>query len=298
MKGLGALPSVDNLRCFLAGAEHLNFRRAAEEVALTPTAFGQRIKQIEEQLDQRLFERTTRRVELTSAGRRLVPVARSVLREARRAMEIVHAEADPPASFSIGTRFELGMSWILPAVVDMREERPNWDVDLYFGSGPDILERLRGGQVDCVITSAPIAEREWAAEFLHPERYVFVGAPSYLDQRPFEGRWDAPNHQLLDIDAGLPLTRYLTSAVGEMEFDEVWLAGSGAAMHALVLDGHGLCVLPRYMVEQDIEGGRLVELLPDEELLEDSFRLLYRGASPLAGVFELLADYMRQRPLE
>jgi DNA-binding transcriptional LysR family regulator len=298
MKGLGALPSVDNLRCFLAAAEHLNFRRAAEEVALTATAFGQRIQQIEDQLDQRLFERTTRRVELTSAGRRLVPVARSVLREARRAMEVVHAEADPPASFTVGTRFELGLSWILPAVVDMRDERPNWDVDLYFGSGPDILERLRGGQIDCVITSAPIAEREWAAEFLHPERYVFVAAPDYLKERPFEDRWDSEQHALIDIDASLPLTRYLTSAVGDMEFASVWLAGTGAAMRRLVLDGHGVCVLPQYMVDGDLKEGRLVRLLPEAELLEDSFRLLYRAASPLAGVFQLLADYMRGRPLE
>jgi DNA-binding transcriptional LysR family regulator len=212
-------------------------------------------------------------------------------------MEVVHADADPPASFTIGTRFELGMSWILPSVVDMRRERPNWSIDLYFGSGPDILDRLRAGQVDCVITSAPIAEREWAAEFLHPERYTFVGAPDYLEEKPFDDRWDSEHHQIVDVDASLPLTRYLTSAVGEMEFESVWLAGTGAAMRRLVLDGHGVCVLPEYMVEDDIEQGRLVELLPDEELLEDSFRLLYRASSPLAGVFQLLADYMRERPL-
>ena len=298
MKGLGHLPTVENLRCFLAAAEHLNFRRAAEEVALTPTAFGQRIKQIEEQLDETLFERTTRRVELTAAGRRLVPVARSVLREARRCMETVHEERNPPARFVCGTRFELGLSWILPSLVEMREERPNWDVDLYFGSGPDILERLRGGQVDCVVTSAPVAEKEWHAEVLHPERYTFVGAPDLLDEIPFRGPEDAGEHVLLDVDSSLPLTRYMTSSVGEMEFRDIWICGTGAAMQQLAVAGEGVAVLPVYMIEDELEAGTLEVIYPAGDLLTDSFRLLYRSGSPLAGVLRSFAEFLRKRPLE
>ena len=132
----------------------------------------------------------------------------------------------------------------------------------------------------------------------YPEHYAFVGAPGYLERGPFEDPRDSEEHQLIDIDSSLPLTRYLTSVVGEMVFESVWLAGTGAAVYRLLLDGHGVGVLPEYMVEDDVESGRLVRLLPDADLLQDSFRLLYRAASPLAGVFELLADYMRKRPLE
>ena len=46
MFGPGDLPSIMNLQCFVAAAEHLNFRRAASQLSLTPTAFGQRIKQL------------------------------------------------------------------------------------------------------------------------------------------------------------------------------------------------------------------------------------------------------------
>ncbi len=297
MKGPGHLPSVENLQCFLAAAEHLNFRRAAEEVALTPTAFGQRIQKIEQTLGELLFERTTRRVELTAAGRRLVPVARSVIAEARRCLEEVHAAEDPPANFVLGTRFELGLSWILPALRDMRDVRPNWDVHLYFGAGPDILEQLRNRRVDCVVTSAPIAEKDWSAEYLHPEHYVFVGSPGLLEENSFETPSDAPEHCLLDVDNALPLTRYLTSAIGEMDFGDIWLCGTGAAMHQLVLHGEGVAVLPRYMVNDDIRDGRLQVIFPDAELLADSFRLLYRTTSPLSSIFSSFAEYLRDRPL-
>ena len=68
------LPSLENLRCFLAGAQALNFRAAAKAVHLTPAAYGARIQQLEEQLGVRLFARTTRHVALTEAGHALVAV--------------------------------------------------------------------------------------------------------------------------------------------------------------------------------------------------------------------------------
>jgi len=69
------LPSIESLRCFTAAAKLLNFRAAARSVALTPAAFGQRIKQLEEQLGTSLFHRTTRSVRLTESGLALLPAA-------------------------------------------------------------------------------------------------------------------------------------------------------------------------------------------------------------------------------
>src|SRR5258708_33936200 len=62
------LPSLESLRCFDAAARLLRFRAAAKAVHLTPAALGHRIRQLEAELGVRLFERTTRRGRLTSAG--------------------------------------------------------------------------------------------------------------------------------------------------------------------------------------------------------------------------------------
>lgn len=297
MLGLGHLPSIENLQCFLAAAEHLNFRRAAEQVSLTPTAFGQRIKQLEEQLDFELFARTTRHVELTPAGHRLLPVARDAIATAQQCAEVVHHDEALPARFTLGTRFELGMSWVVPAMMEMRRARPQWHVDLYFGSGEDILERLRSRQVDCIITSAPVARREWAAEFLHPENYLFVASPALLAETPFDTVEDAKNHCLVDINEALPLTRYLTSTGPQLQFADIWLTGAGAPMIEIVRQGYGVAVLPQYMVQPQLDTGELVRILPEYDLLEDSFRLLYRADALHAEAFGELADFLRERPL-
>lgn len=297
MVGLGQLPSVDNLQCFVAAAEQLNFRRAAAQLALTPTAFGQRIRQLEEQLGVELFLRTTRHVELTPAGHRLLPAVREAMAAVRHCAAVVHHDEAAPARFTVGTRFELGMSWLVPAMLALRESHPHWHVDLYFGSSDDILQRLRLRKVDGVVTSAPVARKEWTAEFLHREEYVFVAAPALLETNPFEDVEAAARHRLVDIDESLPLTRYLTSTGPQLQFGDIWLTGTAAPMIEIVLRGDGVAVLPRYMVQPHLDAGRLVPLLPEFALLEDSFRLLYRSDAPHADALSELAQYLRQRPL-
>jgi DNA-binding transcriptional LysR family regulator len=67
------------LRAFVAVAEELNFTRAAQRLTLAQQALSAQVRQLEDRLQVRLFERTTRRVELTDAGRLLLPHARAVL---------------------------------------------------------------------------------------------------------------------------------------------------------------------------------------------------------------------------
>ena len=138
------VPDLESLRCFEAGATHLNFRVAAKAVGLSPAALGDRIKRLEDQLDARLFVRTTRRVSLTSAGQRLVPHARSMLELSGRCREIVHEHARPaPYELVVGTRFELGLSWLTPALKPLQARRPERTLHLVFGDSADLLDRVR-----------------------------------------------------------------------------------------------------------------------------------------------------------
>jgi len=70
---------LDSLRCFEAVATTLRFRTAAARVHLSPAAFSERIRRLEEGLGTRVLTRTTRSVTLTDGGQRLLPLARNVL---------------------------------------------------------------------------------------------------------------------------------------------------------------------------------------------------------------------------
>jgi DNA-binding transcriptional LysR family regulator len=280
----------------VAAAEQSSFRRGAEQVGLTPAALSQRIKQLEEMLECRLFDRSSRRVELTPQGQGLLERARVALAELHACTAVGGNDA-LRIRMSIGTRFELGMSWLVPALVHLRSAQPTWRIDLVFGSGREILQRLDGGTVDAIVTSAPSASAEWTAHVLHPEHYVLVGAPDLLARTACASVADAAAHTLLDLDGDLPLTRYLLAVCPDLTFADVWRVGTGAAVKSLTLGGQGLAVLPRYMVRAELRDGVLTELLPQTQPLSDTFRLLHRSTSSMADVLRSLAEELRAWPL-
>jgi DNA-binding transcriptional LysR family regulator len=288
---------VESLRCFFAAAQHLNFRRAASEVGLTATAFSERIRSLERELGTTLFTRTTRKVELTRAGRALEPAAERALGSVQACLHALSEPGEVPVRLRLGTRFELGLSWLLPAVTELERARPNWQVDLYFGSGPDILTRLEQGTLDAAVTSAPAAHANWQARMLHPEAYAFVGGAQLLKARPLRAPRDAQRHTLLDVDETLPLARYLLSVAPSLEFERVRLCGAGAAVLKRVLAGDGVAVLPSYMLDAGLKAKRLVRLLPNLRLLSDTFRLVHRKNNHQSLALGELATFLQERPL-
>jgi LysR family glycine cleavage system transcriptional activator len=290
---MGALSSIDSLRCFLAAARVLNFRRASKTVALTPTAFSQRIKSLEDQLGRKLFVRSTRSVSLTAAGLALVPAAERCL-QAVSDCELIGEGAieHTPMELTLGTRLELGLSWVLPQRRMLMRSRPWLQLHLYFGSGPDLLLRVRTMEIDCAITSTQFNDTKLDAFPLHRENYVFVGASSLLARVPLRRAADASRHTLLDAARDLPLFRYWRDAcktnMGLHFGHSSWL-GSIAAIRQEVLEGTGVAVLPEYFVQRDLARGRLERLFPAVTPLHDLFRLVFRASDPRRPIFESIA---------
>ena len=295
------LPDIESLRCFVAAARTLHFKTAASHVNLSPSALGARIRALEELFGAPLFDRTTRAVRLTPAGEVLVPLAQRCLEDAR---DCVEALLDPdetlPFSLTLGTRFELGMSWVLPALRDLRERRPERLLDLYFGDSDDLLGRVRGRRIDAMISSVRLTLGDLRHAPLHEERYVFVGEPGLVARQPLEVPDQARTHVLLDAHPDLPLFRYFLDAA---PVSDVWAfsgaehLGTIAAVRYRVLEGAGVAVLPRYFVEQDLAQGRLVALVEHVEPHRDFFRLIWRGGHPLEDELQGLAAELRAIPL-
>jgi DNA-binding transcriptional LysR family regulator len=294
------LPSIDALQGFLAAAQTLNFRRAARLVALTPAALGHRIRTLEELCGVELFQRTTRAVELTEAGRALVPYANRVLAAAGECVRAARGDrGPPPVEVVLGTRPDLGLSWLVPQTAHLAARLPTMTLHLYFGSGVDLLARLRTREIDCAVTSSRLADPKLDGIPLHREELVFVAAPSLLRRVPLRQRAQAAAHTLFDTAADLPLFRYWRDAPGggELPFARVLRVGSLAAIHRLVLEGRGVAVLPRYVVSASLQKRRLRPLFPRVRPLVDYFRLVYRVGDPRLDSYRALAAVLMERPL-
>jgi LysR family transcriptional regulator, glycine cleavage system transcriptional activator len=276
----------------------LNFRQAAATVGLSPTAFSDRIRRLEDQLGQALFVRTTRRVALTTAGEKLRPAVQRVLEDARRCLS--PDEEDLPFELTLGTRFELGLSWLTPALAPLRRARPGRTIHLYFSDSEDLLTRIQRGSVDCAVSSVRLASGLVKYELLHREDYCLVGAPALLEARPLRRASDARAHVLLDTQTDLPLFRYLLDArpPGESwSFRAIEHLGAIAAVRQRALEGAGVAVLPTYFITGDLAAGTLRPLMPHARLQHDHFRLLWRAGHQRETEIRQLADELRHMPL-
>ncbi|MEZ0230614.1 MAG: LysR family transcriptional regulator [Planctomycetota bacterium] len=294
------LPDLDSLECFEAAARLLNFRAASQAVSLTPAALGKRIAQLESQLGRKLFHRTTRKVELTEAGLALVPRARELLAQGRECVRAVRGETGPPPmELTLGTRHELGLSWIVPMLGKLKETLPQVTLHLYFSSGPDLERRVRTTDIDCaVISRAAVAPL--MGERLHREDYVFVGSPKLLARQPLVKDEQAVFHTLVDVHRELNLFNYWRDAQGggeRLQFGRVLVMGTIAAIRMLVLAGEGVAVLPLYLVQQDLEKKKLQTIFPDVTPRSDWFRLLHREDDPRRAIYQALARTMNEVPL-
>jgi DNA-binding transcriptional LysR family regulator len=298
---MAAISSLDSLRCFLHAARQKNFRRAAHAVGLTPTAFSQRIKQLEDVIGTRLFARTTRSVALTEHGLALVPIAERCLAAADECAAVARGSTDhPPMDLTLGTRQELGMSWVLPQRGALMRARPWLNIHLYFSSGPDLLLRVRTLDIDCAVTSTAFSDPKLDSFQLHREDYVLVGASSLLAKTPLARPEQAREHTLIDASPDMPLFRYWRDARAgsdRLRFVRASWMGSIEAIRHQVLAGAGVAVLPEYFVRRDVASRRLKRLFPNVSLVHDYFRLVFRAADPRRAVFESLAQQMVRCPL-
>jgi LysR family glycine cleavage system transcriptional activator len=294
------LPDLESLRCFEKAAVVLNFRLAASAVGLSPAAFGDRIRRLEDQIGEQLFQRTTRSVALTAVGQRLLVQARRTLEEARRCLVLEPGPTTTPFELTIGTRFELGLSWLAPSLRELRTSRPERTLHLYFGDSEELLTKVRKGRIDCAVSSVRLAGGNVRYELLYSEAYVLVGEPRLIAENSLRRSEDAHHHNLLDIHPDLPLFRYLLDArpPGERwDFRGTEYLGTIGAVRYRALEGAGVAVLPRYFVESDLQSGALVRLLPRATLHDDYFRLIWRGGHEHEEEIRRLARDLRRIPL-
>lgn len=295
------LPDIDSLRCFEAACRLPTFRAAAAEVSLSPAAFSERIRRLEEELGQMLLVRHARKVAPTRAGRELLPHARACLAAARACQQAVREGTRTGLSLTLGTRHELGMSWLLPGLEVLQQARPERRFHLSFGSGEGLMAELASGTVDAVVTSMRMVAPELEAVTLHAEDYAFVAAAGLLARRPLRRPEDAADHTLLDSTAGLPLFRYFRDAWPGQEpwrFGAAEYLGTIAAIRHRARAGAGPAVLPRYYVASDLASGALVEVVPRVTPLSDAFRLIWRRGHPESAELETLGLELSTWPLQ
>jgi DNA-binding transcriptional LysR family regulator len=279
------MPKADvrHLRYFVAVAEECHFGRAAARLKLTTPPLSQRIRELEDGLGVRLFERTSRRVVLTPAGERLLVEARDVLRAMDR-FDAVGGELATAATAPLRVGYCHGSEGgVMRAVGALLAEQPDAAVRPDSLTSLTILERLRSGSLAVGIVRAPVGEPERIASVplarvavdhvAVPASHRLASVPA-VDVRDLDGepvfvvdRVDAPT-------AHDEIETYCTSHGAR----PVWV-NHAAVQVERVLDmvavGSGIGWLNSWQVEREGISGVVVKPLRPVALY-DEFRVAWR----------------------
>jgi LysR family transcriptional regulator, glycine cleavage system transcriptional activator len=255
-------------RAFLAVARHLNFRAAAEELALTQSAVSRQIQALEDEVGVMLFLRHTRAVELTSAGAQLQRAVAPALERIDATVRLVR-QTSGRRSVAITTWASFASVWLIPRMEGFQHDNPDIDIRI---DATDTIVDLDTSDVDLALRYCLPGTIEPGAQRLFGEQLAVVASPWLLNSAP-PLRRPEDIAQFTLIEAGdahrtqnlewLSWRRWFELNGHDKLQPKRWLYFNYAQQIVqAALAGQGLALARMPLVADALAAGDLVEVLP------------------------------------
>ncbi len=260
---------MQGLQQFLAFAEtakHGSFAAAARELGTAPSTLAKAVARLEGQLGIKLFHRTTRQVSLTPDGERLYRRCQRVLSE----VEELHAEAAGTRAAPAGTlRIDLpiyyGKRIVMPLLAQLVRQHRALQLDVRLQDS--YVDLVRDG-IDLAVRVGPLRDSTLVARRIDRQGMVLCASPAYLAEHGTPRRLDdlashaAVVFRMPTSGRNRPWQFRQRGSPVELNPPSPVRINDGEGLIEAVKLGLGLCQLPDYMVADELDDGRLVEVLP------------------------------------
>jgi DNA-binding transcriptional LysR family regulator len=266
---MSKLPDLEGLAIFAKVAEMRSFAAAAAELKLSNATVSKAVSRVEAKLKTRLFNRTSRRIALTEAGRALSDRASHILAEGEAAEDEALARSTAVRGLvRLAAPMSFGVSHLAPLLPEFLAKYPEVSIDLHLS---DATVDMIGDGFDAAIRIAVLPDSSLIARRLCWMPRYLVGSPDYLKKH---GR---PRHPL-------HLAEHVCITYGHAAAPESWRfthktrksatvrpsgplrVNNGDAMMPALIAGVGLGILPEFISGLALDAGRLERLLADWSL--------------------------------
>lgn len=288
--------TLDQLRTFIAAAEHGSFSAAGRKLRRAQSVVSQALANLEGQLGVSLFDRSARYPTLTEDGRALLEEARAVADRMdgfKARAKTLREGLEPELSLSLDVMYP--MSELIDAVAKFREKFPHTPLRVFVEVLGAVIEPVLQGTCQIgIVGSLPVLPEGVHSEFLLDVPLVTVVAPTH----PLAKYKGAIPPSELERHVQLVLTDRSTLSKGQnfgVFSKNAWRLADMGARHAFLRAGFGFGNMPRFMVEDDVAAGklRIVRIkLPSSVKPVMSMRAVYRSDAPPGPAGRWLIDYL------
>lgn len=282
------------MRAFVQVAEAGSFTAAAARLDWSKSAISKHVAWLEDQLGIRLLHRSTRRLSLTAAGTDYLEWAGRILDEVRDAEQAVGVgDARPAGRLRVAMPVSFGAAQVAPLLPALLAACPALEVECDLNDRHiDLIEE----GVDVAIRVGALADSSLIARKLAETALVAAASPAYLAAR---GQPAEPaalgTHECIRYSHGPYRDRWLFAREGERETVRVsgrLRVNNGEAERRAALDGLGICLLPDFIICDDLSAGRLVRVLPDWSPPVLPVHALYPAGRHVAPKVRALIDHL------
>jgi len=292
------LPDLEGLAIFAKVVEMRSFAGAAAALGLSKPTVSKAVSRVEARLGTRLLNRTSRRLALTDAGKRLAERATRILAEAEAAEnDTLDQSATPKGLVRLAAPMSFGLRWISPLLPDFLAAHPEVSVDLHLS---DATVDIIGDGFDMALRIAVMPDSSLVARRLCPVPRYVVAAPSYLK---IHGRPTHPLHLGDHVCLGYaylatPDTWRFTNSKGEeaqVRPSGVLRANNGDALMPALLAGQGLALLPDFILGEALADKKVEIVLADWAVPSGGLYLVMPPGGPRPARITVLAEFLAER---
>lgn len=285
------MSDLDELRVFVAVVDEGSFVRAAKRLALTTSTVSRRMASLEDRLDTRLVERTTRRLHITEAGRRLHARVAPALREVSEAERAVRDLRDVPRGLLRVTSVPLvSHQFLVPTARDYLARYPDTQVEIVASKRQ---VDLVGEGFDLGVRPGALEDSSLMSRKLAPGHAVVCASPDYLERmgHPDEPE-DLAGHDCVTWGLGPARWRF---ADRELEVKGRLKVSDPGLAHDAALAGIGIAQVPAFAAAPHLESGRLVALLEDHRPFELRLHAVWPSSRHLSARVRSFIDLLVER---
>lgn len=289
------------LRTFLLAAELHSFTQAARRLNFSQSAVSQQIRELEERLGVRLFERHARSVSLTPAGERLRPLARKLVQDAEAAVEALDEfRGTLQGVLRIGAGHTVGV-YILPYLLGRFSERfPGVRASLQVADDETLSRAMQDGELDLVLTETEVLPGRvfgWEKLPALDDELILIGPPGHP--------WRSPDPDTVLSTAPMilrqqdsPIRHLVASHLTNMGVNPARMRtrfelGNTEGIKRAIMAGLGLGWVSRFAIASELASGQLEALpLPGLRVRRTIWLMLpLKKRTPLQTTFsEILRD--------
>ncbi|UIJ42575.1 LysR family transcriptional regulator [Vibrio kanaloae] len=289
------LTRSDDLEMVLTVVDAGGFSAAAEALDVQVAKVSRSVSKVESQLGVSIFNRTTRRVELTEEGRQFVDSVRVGLQMIQSAEEEIVSRGElPKGRLRVDAASPFVFHQLVPLVQPFKEAYPDIELELTSNEGfVDLLEK----RTDVAIRIGKLSDSTLHARPLGKSLLHIVASPDYFAKRGLPTKpEDLSSHQIVGFAGNKVLNHW--PLPNQSDVAPTVTASNGETVRQLALAGNGIACLSGFMVQEDMAAGRLIPILEQDKLANtdrERVNAVYYKSSSVSKRISAFIDFIQPR---